>query len=228
MIPVPPKAILFGSIGTIVETSHIQRDAFNAAFKEADLNWEWEEDEYRAMLGVPGGKGRIQRYADEHGVKVDVDALHRRKSEIFQEKIALGLELRPGVAAVIYAAQEADVKLGFVTTTSQANIRAIFDGLGSTVTRDMFDFVGAAVMVGVGKPAPDIYRHALEVLNLDASDAIAIEDTPPAAEAAIRAGIETLAFPGAYVDAPFGGVYDTTDHLTPEAFGLEPGLKLAS
>ena len=31
------KAIIFGSIGTLVETSDIQRQSFNQAFKECDL-----------------------------------------------------------------------------------------------------------------------------------------------------------------------------------------------
>jgi len=31
------KAILFGSIGTIVETSNIQRNCFNSAFKNSGL-----------------------------------------------------------------------------------------------------------------------------------------------------------------------------------------------
>ena len=31
------KAILFGSIGTLIETSDLQREAFNQAFKEAGL-----------------------------------------------------------------------------------------------------------------------------------------------------------------------------------------------
>ena len=35
------KALFFGSIGTIVETSEIQRQSFNLAFKEAGLNWYW-------------------------------------------------------------------------------------------------------------------------------------------------------------------------------------------
>ena len=35
------KAILFGSIGTIVETSDIQRNSFNDAFKLTGLNWNW-------------------------------------------------------------------------------------------------------------------------------------------------------------------------------------------
>ena len=33
------KAILFGSIGTIVETSELQRKSFNQAFFEAGLDW---------------------------------------------------------------------------------------------------------------------------------------------------------------------------------------------
>ena len=33
------KAILFGSIGTLIESSDIQRNAFNEACKEAGLDW---------------------------------------------------------------------------------------------------------------------------------------------------------------------------------------------
>jgi beta-phosphoglucomutase-like phosphatase (HAD superfamily) len=32
------KAIMFGSIGTLVETSNLQRHAFNRAFKDAGLS----------------------------------------------------------------------------------------------------------------------------------------------------------------------------------------------
>jgi len=35
------KAILFGSIGTIVETSELQLKSFNQAFSEAGLDWNW-------------------------------------------------------------------------------------------------------------------------------------------------------------------------------------------
>jgi hypothetical protein len=38
------KAIIFGSIGRIVETSEMQRQAFNRAFAEAELDWEWTRD----------------------------------------------------------------------------------------------------------------------------------------------------------------------------------------
>ena len=44
------KAILFGSIGTIVETSNIQRNCFNSAFKISGLKWYWSKKLYQSML----------------------------------------------------------------------------------------------------------------------------------------------------------------------------------
>jgi len=35
------KSIFFGSIGSLVECSEIQRKAFNLAFKEYGLDWYW-------------------------------------------------------------------------------------------------------------------------------------------------------------------------------------------
>ena len=57
------KALLFGSIGTIVETSEIQRKSFNEAFKLFGLDWNWTKREYQSLLSKSGGKDRISRYA---------------------------------------------------------------------------------------------------------------------------------------------------------------------
>ena len=35
------KAILFGSIGTLVETSEIQRKRYNLAFEKVGVDWYW-------------------------------------------------------------------------------------------------------------------------------------------------------------------------------------------
>ena len=44
------KAILFGSIGTLIETSNIQRESFNQAFKEIGLDWYWDQESYKQLL----------------------------------------------------------------------------------------------------------------------------------------------------------------------------------
>ena len=57
------KALLFGSIGTLVETSEIQRKSFNEAFKKKGLNWYWTKEEYIKLLNKSGGSDRIKEYA---------------------------------------------------------------------------------------------------------------------------------------------------------------------
>ena len=54
------KAILFGSIGTIVETSNIQRNCFNLAFKISGLKWHWSKVLYQSMLKKSGGEKRVK------------------------------------------------------------------------------------------------------------------------------------------------------------------------
>ena len=39
-------AILFGSISSIASTSELQRQAFNDAFTQHGLSWQWDQDEY--------------------------------------------------------------------------------------------------------------------------------------------------------------------------------------
>ena len=56
------KAILFGSIGTLVETSDLQREAFNQAFNEAGLDWYWDQEDYTKLLKKYLGKEYLELY----------------------------------------------------------------------------------------------------------------------------------------------------------------------
>ena len=58
------KAVIFGAIGTIAETSDLQRQAFNAAFKATGLDWNWNPEVYRDLLKINGGQNRIASYRD--------------------------------------------------------------------------------------------------------------------------------------------------------------------
>jgi phosphoglycolate phosphatase-like HAD superfamily hydrolase len=96
------KALLFGSIGTLVEMSDLQRRAFNQTFFEAGLDWDWNVQLYERLLTKSGGRERIKDYAVEHGISVDATQLHARKTEIFSALMAEeSMSLRSGVASVI-------------------------------------------------------------------------------------------------------------------------------
>ena len=211
------KAIFFGSIGTLVETSDLQRRAFNQAFSEADLDWNWSAEVYQQLLTKSGGRDRIQDFANHHGTDVDASQLHLRKTEIFDGLMAQeALLLRPGIASVIVHAKANNWPLAFVTSTSKANVDAVFVALGDQIKRSDFSFVGNDTMVTNAKPNPDIYQKALSDLNLEARDCMAIEDTVASMASALAAGIACIGFPGAFAEArDFKGAVLVTDELSP-------------
>ncbi|UJA20369.1 HAD-IA family hydrolase [Thermoleophilia bacterium SCSIO 60948] len=190
--------ILFGSIGSIAETSELSREAFNEAFSAHDLDWNWDRDTYQRLLARSGGADRVAEYAQARGESVDADAVHATKSELFQAKVREG-DLRPraGVVETIEAARGRGEKLGLVTTTARENIDAVLDGVGSQIDRDSFDVIVDVSMVGERKPAPASYELALGELGVGAGDCVAIEDNSDGVSAAVAAGVPTVAFPGA-------------------------------
>ena len=187
-------AILFGSMSTIADTSELQREAFNQAFQEHGLDWNWSREEYQPLLQSSGGQQRVADYASERGEDVDAAAVHQTKSSLAQEQIKGGVTARPGVVETIKAAKEAGDKVGLVTTTARENLDALFDGL-SDVSADDFDVITDGSSVEDSKPDPSAYAKALEDLGEDASTAVAIEDNVIGLQSAKAAGITAVAFP---------------------------------
>lgn len=187
--------LLLGSIGVLAETSDLQRQAFNTAFKEAGLDWHWHADHYAEMLVSSGGKDRIAAYADDRGEEVDAEALHARKSKLFQESLARGVPLRPGIAETMETIRAQGGKIAFVTSTSPANVTSILDATGLSMTD--FDLVLSNAEVPETKPAPAPYHAALKQLDIAVEDCIAVEDNPDGVASAKAAGLTVIALPGA-------------------------------
>lgn len=190
------SAVLFGSISTLADTSELQRQAFNEAFSRAGLDWEWSRDDYIAMLDSNGGAQRIQEYAESRGENVDAAAVHAMKSEIFQQSLReSAISPRPGVVATVTDAKNNNLKVGFITTTSQANIDALLAALEPEISADTFDLIVDLDDVSAPKPDSAAYQFALDQLGEDAGNVVAIEDNVGGVTAAVTAGINCIAFP---------------------------------
>lgn len=226
----PFKALFFGAIGTLSETSDLQRRAYNRAFAEADVDWVWDAESYRRMLQQPGGKARLRRYADAAGDKVDVDALHTSKMRHFAGLVMQeGIAPREGVTDLMQAADARGMRLGFATSTDPAQVKLMLTGLARDVAPYAFRWIGDGTMVARGKPAPDIYLRGMGALDVAPHEAIAIEDTPESAAAALAAGLKVIGFPGA---AARGRAFPpdvlVVDRLTPDLLGATRSLSVAA
>lgn len=192
---------MFGSMGTLVESSDIQRLAYNEAMREAGLGWHWDRETYADLLMQSGGKDRLVHLAAATGAELStemVDRIHARKTELAcAAMVAQGVRLRPGVAELVLLAKTRGMKLAFVTTTYQPNIDAVFSCSGESLVAMDFDYICSREVVENGKPAPDAYLAALRALGILPEQALAIEDTANSVMSAKRANIAVLATPGA-------------------------------
>ena len=192
--------LMLGSIGALVESSNLQRQAYNEAMCEAGLDWHWDQETYAELLMQAGGKERLAHLAAATGKDLSsetIERIHARKTELAcAQMVSVGVTLRPGVVELIKLAKERGLKLAFVTTTYQPNIDAVFAAAGGAVSPDDFDAIISRADVEHGKPSPQAYLTALKALGVSPEDALAIEDTATSVMSAKRAGIDVVATPG--------------------------------
>ena len=193
------NAILFGSIGSIIESSEIQRQAFNKAFEQHGLDWSWSTQEYADLLKNSGGRQRVTDYASAKGADVDVDAIYEAKCENFKKMMNEGdHQPLPGVVETIQRAKKEGIKLGFVTSTTKENRALVMDAVKDSISESDFDVVVDLSVVEDRKPLPTCYEVALEKLGCAAMDALAIENNADGLSAANAAGILCIVVAGEF------------------------------
>lgn len=208
MTPPSLKALIFDVDGTLADTEHLHRFAFNEAFKRAGLAWHWDANTYRRLLAVPGGRERIAHWQREHRTAGEapwtqesepVKALHADKTQLYTELVDRGeIPLRAGVKRVIDDARAAGLRLAIATTTSPPNIDALLTtNIGPDWT-SVFEVVEDSATAPRRKPDPQVYEQALARLGLTARECLAFEDSITGLTAARAVGIPTLVTPSHY------------------------------
>ncbi|MBX9894767.1 MAG: HAD family hydrolase [Nitrosomonas sp.] len=196
------QAVLFDVDGTLADTEQDgHRIAFNAAFKQYDLDWNWDVDLYGDLLQVTGGKERIRHYIekyapallDKNDLAEWIAGLHKTKTKYFESLMEAGnIPLRPGVARLIRELRHEKIKLAIATTTTMENVTALLKSTLGEESIGWFDIIGAGDIVPSKKPAPDIYHWVLTQLSLPAHQCIAIEDSENGLKSALAASLPTL------------------------------------
>ena len=192
------KSLLFGSIGSIVESSEIQRNAFNAAFKEFGINWYWNVANYIKMLERPGGLNRLIEFSKNKLNLDDAKQIHLLKIKHFKLLSKKNLKPRDGVLEVIEYASIRNIKIGFITTTTKDTLDLVINNLSKQVDFSKFDLITHDELVSKRKPNPEIYKFALKKLEVMHSSSLAIENTIENCRSAMNANIHTLLYPGEY------------------------------
>ena len=122
----------------------------------------------------------------EHMAEV-ADWMHDYVGELF----ATGLPWCPGARELLDALLAADVPMALVTNTR----RVLTENALNSIGRQYFSVTVCGDEVPEGKPAPDIYLRAAELLGFASGDCLAIEDSINGTAAAEDAGCPVLVVP---------------------------------
>jgi HAD superfamily hydrolase (TIGR01509 family) len=195
------KALIFDVDGTLADTEEVHRRAFNMAFREVGLEWDWSPALYAKLLVISGGRERIHHYAKLHGTgrlqPTDlvefVHDLHHRKAVHYREFLKeAGLPLRTGVRRLLEEARSRKIQLAVATSSSLSNLRTLLDQHLPPDWPSWFEVIATSDVVREKKPSPAVYHYVLQHMGLFPEECIAIEDTFNGHRAALAAGIKTI------------------------------------
>jgi beta-phosphoglucomutase family hydrolase len=203
------QAILFDMDGVITDTANIHAAAWKRMFDEWLQKWAKQKGQpfypfevatdYKIYVdGKPRYLG-VRDFLKSRGITLPegtpedpptaetVSGLGNRKDELVNEQFAAGVEAYPGSVAFLRYVRRAGVKTAVVT--SSQNSQTVLHAAGID---DLFDARVDGVVLAehglAGKPAPDSFLKAAEMLGVPPESAVVVEDAISGVQAGARGG----------------------------------------
>ncbi|MFG2193964.1 HAD family hydrolase [Streptomyces sp. NPDC048639] len=188
----PPRtpSVIFDLDGTLVDSEPNYYEAGRRLLAEYGVTgFTWEE--HTRFIGI-GTRETLEVLSREHGIDAPVEALLQGKNRHYLALASASTEAFPRMRTFADALHTAGVRTAVASGSSRAAIEAV---LGATGLAPLMDTVVSAEEVARGKPEPDVFLEAARRLGADPSGCVVVEDAPPGAEAAHRAGMRCIAVP---------------------------------
>jgi HAD superfamily hydrolase (TIGR01509 family) len=187
--PRPVEAVLFDMDGLLVDTESLYRDAILA---EAEARGRpMPLALFLQMVGLPAhASDEIAR--GHFGADVDIGAYNSEVDRRVSERLDAGVALKDGVIELIDLLDELNLPRAIVTSSSHQTVEA---HLGRSAIVPRFNAVIARGDYVRGKPHPDPFLRAAEVLGRRPAHCLVLEDSHNGIRAAHAAGMTAIMVP---------------------------------
>ncbi len=186
------KGIIFDMDGVLVDSMHLHAWAWRNAFGEVGIDIVLSD-----ILELEGSndRGVIERVLQKkpgHDLEEIYPSVSAKKHALFNADL---VQAFPGMEACV-----SELHKHFSTALVSGSNRSTVEAMVQRFYPDVFDVMISGNDVVMGKPSPEPYIKAVELLGLPKEECIVIENAPLGVESAKGAGIFCIGLP-TYVDA---------------------------
>ena len=184
--------------GTIANTElEAHLPAFNNAFKDLDIDWNWDTKKYIQLLRINGGKNRIDYYSKLNNNNFSDDfilKIHEKKQFHYLEYIKKNsVNFKPGVFRLIKELHRKKIRQFIVTSSSRNQVELLVENLFNGF--NPFEFIISSEDVELKKPNPLPYLKAVQLSGIKKNNIIVFEDSNPGLMSAKAAKLPTIFVP---------------------------------
>ena len=181
--------------GTIANTElEAHLPAFNNAFNDLGIDWNWDTNTYIKLLNINGGKNRIAYYAKYNYDNFSEDLIlkiHETKQFHYLEIIKKNcVSLKTGVFRLINELHRKKVRQFIVTSSSRNQVDLLVEHLFNGF--NPFEFIISSDDVELRKPNPLPYLKAIQLSGINKNNSIVIEDSNPGLKSSLSANLPTI------------------------------------
>ncbi|MCQ6557780.1 HAD family hydrolase [Paenibacillus mendelii] len=184
------KAVIFDFDGLIIDTETCEMESYRQLYTEHSVPFPAE-----VYLGRIGGRDNFDPYEDliirKGEPRMDRGVLSEFRRSLFNERFSCE-QVRPGVLHYLDTAKRLDLRIGLASSSSLDWVMPILDRLELT---PFFECIRTFDYVRRAKPDPELYEQVIAEFNIRPNEAIAFEDSPTGALAAVRAGLHCVIVP---------------------------------
>lgn len=126
------------------------------------------------------------------GIAASADELAAERDALFLAALPGALQPMPGARAIVAAVRRRGLRTALATSGHRRYVEIALRELGLSAA---FDALATGESVAHGKPAPDIFLRAAQLLGIAPAECVVLEDAPNGVAAARAAGALVVAVP---------------------------------
>lgn len=205
-------AVLFDMDGVILDSEPVHMLAFQKTLKTLGL--QLDEDDYKKYFAGKTDQAGFIDYFKEINRDFNLAQTMQAKTNLYLRLAVDNIVAYPGIVSLIKTLS-ASIPLALVTGSLRIEADIALQTLGLT---DCFKFVISADDVTQGKPSPEGYKKATNLLNLPTKNCTIVEDSPSGIKAARSAGIHCIAITNTHTKDELGGADLVVESLSMDLF----------